>query len=380
MADLVQGQCQARFAPLMHLLESLIEGGRDTGASLAVTVDGEMVVDLWGGWTDPERTRAWQADTIVNVWSTTKPMVSLVALMLADRGEINLDDPVSRYWPEFAANGKSGVRVRNMLTHSTGLAGWAQPVTIEDLFDWDKCTSLLAAQEPWWQPGAASGYHALTYGFLIGEVMRRVTGKKPGELFAELVARPLGADFHIGLPDSEFHRIANVIPPEQPLDVSTLDPSTTMYRTLSNPRLDARDSWTHAWRRADIGACNGHGNARSVARVQSIVANGGTFGGRKFLSPRMAARIFEPQLNGIDVVLGVPIKLGLGWGLPQPQLVPFIPEGNRAFWGGWGGSIVIADSERRMTIAYMMNKMDSALVGGPNAAELVARAYSIVDA
>jgi CubicO group peptidase (beta-lactamase class C family) len=380
MADLVQGQCQARFAPLMHLLESLIEGGRDVGASLAVTVEGETVVDLWGGWVDSERTRAWQSDTIVNVWSTTKPMVSLVALMLADRGEINLDDPVSRYWPEFAANGKSGVRVRHFLSHSSGVSGWQQPVAVEDLSDWDKCTSLLAAQAPWWQPGAASGYHALNYGFLLGEVMRRVTGKKPGELFAQLVAQPLHADFHIGLPDSEFHRVANVIPPEQAFDPSTLDPSTTMFKTLSNPALDPRVSWTDAWRRADIGAANGHGNARSVARVQSIVANGGTLGGVKFLSPKMAARVFEPQMNGIDVVLGLPLKLGLGWGLPHPQLTPFIPDGRRAFWGGWGGSIVIADAERRMTIAYVMNKMDNALVGGPNAAELVARAYSIVDA
>jgi CubicO group peptidase (beta-lactamase class C family) len=380
MSDVVQGQCQARFAPLMHLFESLIESGRDVGASLAVTVEGETVVDLWGGWVDEDRTRAWQSDTIINVWSTTKPMLSLLALMLADRGEIGLDDPVSRYWPEFAANGKSGVRVRHFLSHSSGVSGWAEPITIDDLSDWEKCTSLLAAQEPWWTPGAASGYHALNYGFLLGEVMRRVTDKKPGELFAELIAKPLHADFHIGLADSEFHRVANVIPPAQAFDASTLDPSTTMFKTLSNPGLDPRASWTDAWRRADIGAANGHGNARSVARVQSIIANGGTLGGVKYLSPRMASRVFEPQVNGIDVVLGMPVKLGLGWGLPHPQLVPFIPDGSRAFWGGWGGSIVIADAERRMCIAYVMNKMDNALVGGANAAELVARAYSIVDA
>jgi CubicO group peptidase (beta-lactamase class C family) len=378
MASAVDGQCMARFAPLMHLLESFIESGRDVGASLAVTVDGETVVDLWGGWQDEERTKPWREDTIINVWSTTKTMTSLVALMLADRGDIGLDDPVARYWPEFGANGKSGVRIRHLLSHTSGVPGWEQPLPLEDLCDWDKCTSLLAAQAPWWQPGTASGYHALDYGFLIGEVIRRVAGMKTGEFFAKFVAQPLGADFHIGLPDSEFGRVANVIPPNPGIDLSGVDASSVTYRTLSNPPLDARFSWTDEWRRADIGACNGHGNARSVALVQAIVACGGTLAGKKFLSPRMVSRIFEPQVNGIDLVLGMPLKMGLGYGLPHPQLTPFIPDGSICFWGGWGGSIVIVDAERRMTLAYVMNKMEGGTVGGQNAAELAACAYAIV--
>ena len=380
MASAVDGHCQARFAPLMHLFESLIDSGRDVGASIAVTVDGEMVVDLWGGWKDEEHTRPWQQDTIINVWSTTKPMVSLLALMLADRGVIGLDDPVSRYWPEFAANGKSGVRVRHLLSHSSGVPGWEKPVVTQDLFDWDKCTKLLAAQEPWWQPGTASGYHALDFGFLVGEVIRRATGKKPGELFASEVAKPLGGDFHIGLPDSEFARVANVIPPADPFDVSGLDHFTVMYRTLSNPALKASDSWSPEWRRADIGACNGHGNARSVARVQAVVANGGVLDGTRLLSTKMVARIFELQNNGIDLVLGLPVRMGLGYGLPHPQLTPFIPDGRRCFWGGWGGSLVLVDIEHRMTFAYVMNKMEGGTVGGANAAELTTRLYQLIGA
>src|SRR5205085_1178957 len=297
-------------------------------------------------------------------------------LILADSGELDLDAPVARYWPEFAANGKSAIRVRHLLSFSSGVSGWEQPLQIEDLCDWDKCTSLLAAQAPWWQPGTASGYHSLNYGFLVGEVVRRITGRKTGEYFAQDVAQRLKADFHIGVPDGEFHRIASVIPPEVGIDVSSLDRSTPAYKTLSNPALDARASWTDAWRRADIAACNGHGNARSVARVQSIIANGGEAGGVRLLSTRGVARIFQPQVNGIDLVLGMPLKMGMGFGLPQPQLTPFIPDGRCAFWGGWGGSIVLADADRRMTIAYVMNKMEGGTVGGTNAAELVACAYN----
>ncbi|MEJ6022352.1 serine hydrolase domain-containing protein [Ramlibacter sp. PS4R-6] len=376
-AEVVQGHYAARFSPLHDLFESLIVSGRDVGASLAVTIDGETVVDLWGGWTDAAKTKPWQSDTIINVWSSTKPMVSLVALMLADRGEINLDDPVARYWPEFAANGKGGVRVRHLLSHSSGVPGWEQPMVTEDLYDWDKCTAGLAAQAPWWQPGTATGYHALNYGFLIGEVMRRVTGMKPGELFAKEVAAPLKADFHIGLADREFQRVANVIPPEVAIDVSQIDPSTVTFRTLSNPPPNAPASSTPEWRRADIGACNGHGNARSLAQVQAVVANDGVAGGKRLLSPRMVSRIFELQNNGIDLVLGLPVRMGLGYGLPHPQLTPFIPEGRCAFWGGWGGSIVLADADRRMTVSYVMNKMEGGTVGGTNAAELVACAYNI---
>lgn len=374
---LVQGHFAARFSPLHDLFASLIANGRDVGASLAVIVDDELVVDLWGGWVDEARTQPWQRDTIINVWSTTKTMTSLVALMLADNGELDLDAPVARYWPEFAANGKAGVRVRHVLSYSSGVPGWEAPLPLEDLCDWDKCTSLLAAQAPWWQPGTASGYHALNYGFLVGEVVRRITGKKTGEFFALDVAKRLRADFHIGVPDSEFGRIANVIPPEIGIDITALDASTPAFRTLSNPALDARISWTDAWRRADIAACNGHGNARSVARVQSVIANGGEAGGVRLLSTRGVARIFQPQVNGIDLVLGMPLKMGMGYGLPHPQLTPFVPDGRCAFWGGWGGSIVIADADRRMTIAYVMNKMESGTVGGTNAAELVACAYNV---
>jgi CubicO group peptidase (beta-lactamase class C family) len=378
MSSVVQGQCSERFEPLKALLESFIDSGRDVGASLALSIDGETLVDVWGGWVDAARVQPWQRDTIINVWSTTKPMTSLAVLMLIDRGEIDPDAPVARYWPEFAANGKGAITVRQVLAHASGVSGWAEPVRVEDLFDWEKSTSMLAAQAPWWPPGSASGYHALNYGHLLGEIVRRVTGQTLGQFFAKEIAKPLGADFHIGLADSEFRRVALVVPPEQGLDVSAIPRETPSYKTLANPQLDARESWTEDWRRAELGACNGHGNARSVMRVQSVVANGGELGGVRLLSQKTVDRIFNTEIEGVDVVLGAPLRFGLGYGLPNREVTPFIPAGRKAFWGGWGGSIVIVDADHRMAFSYVMNRMEPGALAGRNAMELTTCLYQIL--
>ena len=375
----VQGQCQPRFEALHQLFASNISSGADLGASLAVTIDGEFVVDLWGGWADEARTRPWAADTITNVWSTTKMMTSLTALLLVDRGELDLDAQVSRYWPEFGAAGKGGVLVRHLMSYNSGVSGWEQPVTMADLCDREKTTALLAAQAPWWQPGSGSGYHALNYGHLVGEVVRRITGQGLGPCFAQQIATPLKADFHIGLPQSEFGRVSNVVPPPPlPFDFAALDPAGVMFKTLSNPLPDASASWIDAWRQAEIGAANGHGNARSAARILSVLAGGGEVDGIRLLSQRTIDRIFEVQSHGVDRVLGVPFKMGVGYGLPMPEL-PYIPDGKVCFWGGWGGSLVIVDCDRRMTFSYVMNKMAPGVMGGENVAGLAACAYQCLD-
>ena len=179
------GRAAPRFDALCDLFAANINSGEDLGASLVVNIDGENVVDLWGGWADTQRTMPWRKDTLTNVWSTTKTMTSLAALLLLERGELDLHAPVAKYWPAFAANGKGAVEVRHLLGHSSGVSGWDQPVTVEDIYDWEKSTAMLARQAPWWQPGAASGYHALNYGHLIGEVVRRITGKQLGQFFAD---------------------------------------------------------------------------------------------------------------------------------------------------------------------------------------------------
>jgi CubicO group peptidase (beta-lactamase class C family) len=366
------GTCSARFDPVRELFASKLESGEDLGASVAVNIDGEMVVDLWGGWADEARTVPWGHDTITCVFSTTKTMTSLAALVLVDRGELDLDANVARYWPEFAANGKEGIKVRHLLSHTSGVSGWEQPITLEDVYDWDKSTALLAAQAPWYPPGTASGYHMMTYGHLIGEVIRGITGQRLGEFFAAHVAGPLGADFHIGLPPSEFQRVANVVVPPPlpsdppPFDPTQLDTNSVAFKTWTNPTMPPLHecSCTERWRRADIGAANGHGNARSVARLQSAVACGGEVDGVRLLSPQTIDRIFEVQSNGTDLVIGIPLKFGIGYSLPS--------EGRVCAWGGAGGSTVIIDVDRRITFAYVMNKMAPAAIIAPALAERVA--------
>lgn len=375
------GTCSKRFAHLRELFAGKLESGDDLGASVAVNIDGEMVVDLWGGWADEARTRPWTENTIACVFSTTKTMTALAALVLVDRGRLDLDANVAKYWPEFAARGKGEVKVRHLLSHNSGVSGWDQPVTLEDLYDWDTSTARLAAQAPWWEPGTASGYHGTTYGHLIGEVVRRITGQRLGEFFAAEIARPLGADFHIGLATSEIPRVADMVAPGwPPTDVTQFDPDSVAYKTNSGPLGDRNIelSRTERWRLAELGAFNGHGNARSVARIQSVVACGGEVGGVRLLSPKTIDRIFEVQSDGIDLVMGIRLRMGIGYGLlPMPQVLPFLPKGRICSWGGAGGSQVIIDVDRRMTFAYVMNKMRPAIVG-PIAEALVRRLYEVV--
>jgi CubicO group peptidase (beta-lactamase class C family) len=357
----VSGSCDERYGAVRQVLSDNLDSGADLGASVAVYVGGEPVVDIWGGWTDETRTTPWQRDTIVNVWSTTKTMTALCALILADAGEIDFHAPVSSYWPEFAAAGKESVQVRHLMAHTAGLSGWAAPIETSDLYDWGKATALLAAQEPWWEPGTSSGYHAVTQGFLVGEVVRRVTGQSLGEFFAKEVAGPLGADFHIGLDAADDHRVATLVPPPSLAEqMGALPADNVARRTFSNPVLDATVTSQRGWRAAEIPAANGHGNARSVAAVQSVLAGGGEARGVRLLSEAGCNRVFEEQANGDDLVLGVPIRFGMGYGLGS-ELMPLGPR--TCFWGGWGGSIIVVDLDLQLTVSYVMNRMESGLVG-----------------
>ena len=368
----------ARFEKLGLLLSDTLDSGEDVGASVAVTLDGEMVVDIWGGYADEAKTVEWQEDTITNVWSTTKTMTFLSALLLVEQGTLDFYEPVATYWPEFAQNGKEAIQVRHLMGHTSGVSAWEQPITTDDLYDWELSTSKLAAQAPWWEPGTASGYHALNQGHLVGEVIRRIDGRMPNEFFAQEIAAPLDADFHIGLAESEFGRVANVIPPEAlPVDLETIDMESIAIKTFTGPAPEASIAWETPWRTACIGAANGHGNARSVARIQAIVANGGQVDDVKLLSPETIDKIFDEQAYGTDQVLGLPVRFGMGYAMPS-EGAPYLPEGKIAYWGGWGGSSIIVDTERNMTIAYMMNRMDAGLTGDFRGANLITAAYDAV--
>jgi len=378
MAD-IQGTFDERFAPVADVLSANLDAGKDVGASVCVVHDGQTVVDIWGGTIDDGGT-PWAEDTLINVWSTTKTMTALSALLLADRGELDFHAPVARYWPEFAANGKEAIEVRHLMAHTAGLASWAEPIEEADLYDWDKATSLLAAQAPMWEPGSASGYHALTQGYLVGEVIRRVTGGTTvGQLFAKEVAGPLGADFHIGTGPEHDHRVARVIPPPQTLtaDLLAMDPDSIVVKSLRNPALDASWSWSEPWRRAEIPAAGGHGNARSVARAQSVVSHGGEVNGVRLLSPAGVETIFERQMSGTDLVLQAPLTLGMGYGISSPEM-PIGPNERTCFWGGWGGSIVVNDLENRLTVAYVMNRMGEGTTGDDRGIGILFATYGVV--
>jgi len=307
-------------------------------------------------------------------------MTALTALLLADRGLIDFSAPVAKYWPEFAAGGKSRVTVAQIMSHSSGLSVWREPVTKQDLYDWHPAVERLAAQEPFWEPGTASGYHAVTMGFLVGEVVRRVTGKSLGTVFREEIAEPLGADFHIGLPASEDSRVAELVPPPpgQGLDAN-LDALNEIQRNwIVNPLFSVDDTKTRGWRAAELGASNGQGNARSIALVHTILANGGVANGKRFMSEAGCRKALELQVVCTDLILAVPARLGLGFGLAS-GMMPGINTGTM-FWGGYGCSIAIIDMENRMSFGFAMNKMAGTTTGDMRALGLFMGALQAVAA
>jgi CubicO group peptidase (beta-lactamase class C family) len=377
----INGTCDGRFEAMRQAFANNFTEGQqptDVGASVAMTIDGELVVDLWGGTvtTDAAAGEPWERDTIVNVWSLTKTVSALSCLVLADQGELDLYAPVAKVWPEFGACGKGEIAMRHVMSHTAGLSGWQEPITVEDLYDWEKVTSLLAAQEPWWEPGTASGYHAITQGYLEGEVVRRITGQTIGEFAAKEVTGPLGADFHIGTGPEHDNRVAHVIPPDGTLTdaMPDADHSSVAWRTLSNPELDAAASSTIEWRRSELPAVGGHGNARSIALIHTPMACGGEANGVRMLSPQGIEPVFDEQTNGQDLVIPMIVRHGIGFGLPSPD-VPISPSERACFWGGWGGSVAVIDLDNRMSFSYVMTKMGEGTVGDMRAANLLLAAY-----
>lgn len=376
----VNGTCDSRFTAVKDLLQANINADEELGASIVVNVNGENVVDIWGGYSDPSKSKFWEEDTVTNVWSSSKTVVSLAALLLIDRGLIDPFENVSKYWPEFAQNGKENIEVRHFLSHSSGLSGWADPIAIHEVCDLESSTTRLAAQAPWWTPGSASGYHSLTMGHLLNELTQRVTSKSLAEFVTTELAGPLDADFTFGVPTSEYHRVATIIPPpappadwkpDAPTDTDAdpkpkIDMSSIFAKTLMNPLMDANFANQDFWRQACVPAANGFTNARGIAKLLSIISCSGTLDGKQWLKPQTVDLIFEEQTNGPDLVISAKTRFGIGFGLNGVEdggAGHWIPDGKICFWGGWGGSMVVCDVGRGVTITYMMNKMSNAGLG-----------------
>jgi CubicO group peptidase (beta-lactamase class C family) len=355
----IHGYCDEQFTAVKDIFENNFKSNLEVGASFAVILDGKLKVDLWGGFADAAQTKKWEKDTIVNVFSTTKIMTALCMHILIDRGLIDLDAPVAKYWPEFSQAGKENIPVRYLLSHTAGLPGFDKEIIIDVLYDWNQTVDLLATQKPWWTPGSRSGYHSITFGYLLGELIRRVTGKTIGVFFKEELAQPLNMDFHIGLSEEDQLRVAEVIPPDDSISnfkmfLFKLFFKTT-FKVMFNPIILNKDFNSKKWRAAEIPASNGHGNARSIAKVGAIMACGGELDNKQILSFTSIENAIKEQINGRDIVIfRQPKSWALGFGLSHDIYL----QGPRSFyWSGLGGSYCIMDLEKKLSIGYAMNKM-----------------------
>ena len=366
----VRGHCDERFEAVRQEFAENFERREEIGAAVAVTIDGEPVVDLWGGDMDRSGLRPWREDTIVTVYSTTKGMAAICAHRLADQGLLDLDAPVARYWPEFAQAGKSQIPVNMLLSHRAGLPAVSGPLPEDAIYDADVMTAALARQAPFWEPGTRHGYHALTYGWLIGDVVRRVSGKSLGTYFREEVAAPLGLDFHIGTGPEHDARIATMYAFEPtPEEAARIDREREMTRSQLDPRLAAALTTivippdghnTEQWKRTEIPAANGHSDARSLARVYGALACGGTLDGVEVLSPEAIAGAAVEQANGPDATSLTHRRFGLGFWL---SLDGDMGDSEASFGHpGAGGSVGFADPERRVGFGYVMNQMKQGLL------------------
>jgi len=363
----IQGYYDEKFAAVKEAFSKNFENDLEVGASFAATIDGKFVVDIWGGYADATHTRPWEKDTIVNVYSTTKIMTAICVHMLIDRGQLDPDAPVTKYWPEFGQAGKEKIPVRYILSHQSGVAGFDEAIPVEALYDWNRIIKLLEKQKPMWEPGKHCGYHASTFGYLLGELVRRITGKTLGTFFREEVAIPLDADFHIGLAEEHDHRVGELIPPPvlKPGDTGYVDPElmpeiAKKVIGMLTPDMAIR-SRDRAWRGAEIPAANGHGNARSVARVGAAMACGGELDDVRLMGLPTIEKAIEEQCHDTDLVMGMPIRYGLGFGLNTKEM-PLSPNPRVFWWAGWGGSMTLVDLDARLSWAYVMNKMSAGAI------------------
>jgi CubicO group peptidase (beta-lactamase class C family) len=373
----IQGSCDARFERVREVFAESFRTRDEVGAAVAVAIDGQLVVDLWGGHHERERTRPWQPDTLVNVYSTTKGVTALAAHRLVDEGKLDLDAPVAKYWPEFAQAGKGAIPVRWLLSHRAGLPAVRKLLPNEALYDWEAMTSALAAEAPWWTPGSAHGYHAVTFGWLVGEVVRRIAGKGLGAYVRDTFAGPLGLDFHIGLAEREHARVADIlqqVPPDPTGEAAQLfarslaDPEGVTARAFANPPSMVLGPNVPAWRSAEIPGANGHGTARALATLYGRAA----LGDGSVISRDAIERCRTEQSYGDDLVLGVRTRFGLGFMLRQESHTGGRCLGTGAFGHpGAGGSLAFADPEQRLGFGYVMNRMGPRILLDDRAIALV---------
>lgn len=388
----VHGHCEKKFEALQAAFQKNLDSGADKGAGLAIYHRGKRVVNLWGGMANERTQMPWQENTLVNVFSCTKGITAICAHRLVDEGLLDLEKPVSFYWPEFTGYGKENFPVSYLLCHKAGLSGVRKILPPEALYQWHSMCQALAEEEPWWPGGTAHGYHAVTFGWLVGEVIRRVSGKSVGQYFKETFATPLNLDFHIGLPESEHGRVAHVKPKAQIGNMSAetgsfiqqmlKDPEGISARAFANPFNIATDTNKKIWREAEIPSANGHSTADAMAKIYGALANGGEIDGIPVLSEAAIRRCYTEQARGLDKVLNINTRFSLGFMLSQDdqENASFGPNAKAFGHPGAGGSLGFADPESEIGFAYTINQMGSHILIDPRATQLIKVLYQCLEA
>ncbi|HUE94183.1 serine hydrolase domain-containing protein [Pseudomonas sp.] len=371
----VQGYFDLRFEAVKEAFAALFDDPQERGMALCVQVGGETVLDIWAGTADKEGQQAWHSDTILNLFSCTKTFTAVTVLQLVDEGKLELDAPVARYWPEFAAAGKDKITLRHLLSHQAGLPALRQMLPAEALYDWQAMTTALAAETPWWALGEGHGYAPITYGWLVGEVLRRVEGRGPGESIVARTAKPLGLDFHVGLADEDFDRVAIIsrgkgnfgdAAAQRLLKTMMSEPTAMSTRAFTNPPSIMTSTNKPEWRRMQQPAANGHGNARSLAGFYSGLLDG------QLLESELLAELTREHAVGEDKTLLTRTRFGLGCMLDQPEVAnATYGMGPRAFGHpGAGGSIGFADPERDVAFGFVTNNLGPFVLMDPRAQKL----------
>ena len=396
----VEGYCDPSFFEVKDIFQESFDSNFEFGAAVAIELEGEMIIDLWGGRISKHSKERWKKDTIVNVFSSTKGMVAICFLQLLEQGLVDLDEPVSKYWPEFSQGGKESIPVRYLLCHKSGLCGIRKELPEGAWTDWDLITSSLAEQVPWWTPGTTHGYHALTYGHLVGELVKRISGLSIGEYFKRNIQEPLELDFWIGLPDKNINRVTDILKAQTPLVdflmpilkripqmsfyppylkilLNFFDSSTPQGSAFSNPQFEIDHVNSKQWRNAEIPAANGHGTARDLAKIYGILATGGSREGVDVLKPETIEMARTVEAEGRDLVLAnIQSKFGLGFMLGTEHIS--MGPGKNAFGhGGAGGSLGFADPDNKISLGFVMNQMHPGITAWKTANDIASLVYKI---
>ncbi|HEX6860865.1 MAG TPA: serine hydrolase domain-containing protein [Caulobacteraceae bacterium] len=366
----IHGICPPEFDAVRRAFEANLP--EELGARFSLAVDGEVVVDLYGGFADRKQTTPFGPDTLTPVFSTTKAIAAIMVARLVEQGRLSYDQPVADVWPEFAQSGKGAVTVEQAMSHQAGLSGFPDETDPTIWFDWDATCEKLAAMTPLWPVGSASGYHPVTFGYLAGEIFRRVDGRTMGTALREDIAVPAGLDLWIGLPDAEHGRVAELKRPSELPKFGAINEA--LKAAFLTPWSAPAGKTGAEWRRVEIPSANGHATALSLALLMGALATDGEVGGTHILSPATRDLAAAERIRGMDLVL----PFDMSWGAGFMRNVPnhFYGPNDRTFGhSGWSGSCAFADPERRVSGAYVMNRQSAVLIGDPRSRRLIDAAY-----